>query len=123
MSLTIRLGDTAENATSESEFSVMMRRTFLECVKLFGTTVTIANTDYDCLASPVELAFSREVVGKIEENKIRSITMLAEDFDQNVIVLDQTTCVIDGLTMIINVVDRDPADPCIRFSATSDISH
>jgi hypothetical protein len=121
MSLTIRLDGTADEEAAESEFSAMHRRCFHEMVAVFGTTITIAGIEKDCIAGPVELSFSREVVGKFAEDKIRAITMLADDFDEFDIVLDQTTCLIDGLTMTITVVDRDPQDPCVRFSTAAKV--
>jgi hypothetical protein len=120
MSLSIRFGDTDEEAT-ESEFSALHRRAFLEMVAIFGTTITIAGIDKDCIAGPAQIAFSHEVVGQVSHDKIRAITMLADDFDPFDVVVDQTTCVIDGLTMTITEIDRDPQDPCVRFSASGDV--
>jgi len=120
MSLTIR--NTDEEAAEESDFSALHRRAFLEMVAVFGTTITIAGgEEKNCIAGPAQIAFSHEVVGQVSHDKIRAITMLADDFDQVTVVPDQTTCVIDGLTMTITEIDRDPQDPCVRFSASGDV--
>jgi hypothetical protein len=117
MSLRVSFRDT-ESESSDNEFFDLQARTFREMVQVFGTTITFDGLEMDCIAAPAELAFSHEVVGMVQESKIRYVTMLASDFDQFTIVLNQTECVIDDLTMVITMIDRDPQDPCVRFSAS-----
>lgn len=105
-----------------SAFYSIQERAFRESLAYLGVDIVIdGGLPKQCIASPLELDNALEQVGRVEESRIRSVTMLASDFDEFDVVSNQTSCVIDGRTMTIGLIMRGPQDPCVRFSTVGDI--
>src|SRR5438552_3472993 len=117
MSLSVSFSDQSAPAAG-SDFFSFLERGFREVLAQIGVPITIDNgAEKLCIAGPAQIGLALEAAGRVPESKIRAIEMLASDFDQFSVVPNTTKCLIDGLTMTIMEVDRDPQDPCVRFNA------
>ena len=117
MSLEINISH-EPSSSSSTVFFDLLARGFTELLDLIGVPIIINNGDQKmCIARPAQIGLALEVAGRLPESKIQEIEMLATDFDLFNVVPNTTKCVIDGLTMTIMEVDRDPQDPCVRFNA------
>jgi hypothetical protein len=102
-----------------SDFTDQFSRGFTELLDRIGVPISFSGVDKRCIAGPIELKASLELVGRVDESSIR-VDMLAADLEDIEIVPHVTTCNVDGQDMTITLLDRDPQDPCVRFYAIGD---